>query len=47
MFSFLYAVFFCVITIVLTVLCMHFSGVSARRVLPLLINDDDDDDDSA
>jgi len=32
---------------VLTVLCLHFIGVSSLRVLPLLINDyvDDDDDD--
>jgi len=34
------------ITIVLTVLCMHFSSVSGIRVVALLINDDDDDDES-
>ena len=33
-------IFFCVITIVLTVLSMHFIGDSGLRDLPLSINDD-------
>jgi len=32
---------FCLITTLLTVLSMHFSGVSGLRVLPLLTTDDD------
>jgi len=40
-FLFLFYVFFCLITVALNVLCMHFSAVSGFRVLPLLIDNDD------